>query len=49
MKKIAEPRRKLTEFTVQAVVTAGALAEVTVQKWKADTAVVARVLVAGTR
>lgn len=40
---------KLTEFAMQAVVTTGALAEVTVQEWKADPAVMARVFVAGTR
>jgi len=34
---------------VQAIVTAGALAEITIEKWKTDPAVVARVVVARTR
>jgi len=33
---------------VQAVITVGALAKITVEKWKADSAVMARILVAGT-
>lgn len=40
---------KLTVFAMQTVITIGALAEVTVEKWKADSAVVARILIAGTR
>lgn len=41
-------RKILTEFAVQAVVTTSAFTEITVQERKADPAIVARILVAGT-
>lgn len=49
LKNNENAKKRLTEFAMQAVVTTGAFAEITIQERKADSAIMARILVAGTR